>query len=583
MVWFELRGFRRFEDAKLNTAAPVVAVVGPNESGKTSLLKALVHLGQPGNKRFGARDLTRDVNVAGRVLEATYRLDKDDRAALTAEGRQVPEIRWFIVWREPDGTQFYNTIPTLASMDHKDQLVRAGTNRPTSALEVVSKIAEVFQGPISEAVLSVLKERIPQVLEFSTSDRSLRSQYDLQDPASWTGGVRNLAQLAGFDLDELSRHAAGHQPELYEDILERANTRLANEFSTRWSQDRVTVRLRVAPPNLLRIFAKAEEGGLHRLDERSAGLRAFVALVAFLADKNTGVRPILVVDEAENHLHWDAQADLVNLFHTQEVASQIIYATHSPGCLPHDLGHGVRAVIPSPDQPDRSTVKNWIWKDNDGLRPLLLDMGASTAAVTPHRYAVATEGVADFVLLPSLLREAAGKDTLPYQIVPGLAQLAGSGIRRINSEADRVVYLTDGDEAGKRIRQNVKSAGIPADRILSLPAGTVLEDLVVSDTLAAAVNEEISRSGHQTREPLELPEISRAAYLDDWYRRNRIKPPSKRAIASRALEIAAGSPTEPGSPLLEKRHRTALAKLHKSLLRALGACPRCGQLLAAGH
>ena len=105
----------------------------------------------------------------------------------------------------------------------------------------------------------------------------------------------------------------------------------------------------------------------------------------------------------------------------------------------------------------------------------------------------------------------------------------------------------------------------------------------MSDTLAAAVNEEISRSGHQTREPLELPEISRAAYLDDWYKHNRIKPPSKRAIASRALEIAAGSPTEPGSPLLEKRHRTALAKLHKSLLRALGACPQCGQLPTAGH
>ena len=227
-------------------------------------------------------------------------------------------------------------------------------------------------------------------------------------------------------------------------------------------------------------------------------------------------------------------------------------------------------MIPTPGQPDRSTVKNWIWKGKAGFRPLLLDMGASTAAVTPHRYAVVTEGTADFVLLPSLLREATGNDTLPYQIVPGLAELEVSGIRRVNSEADRVAYLTDDDEAGKQNRKQVTSAGIPADRTFSLPAGTVLEDLVVYDTLVAAVNEEISRSGHQTNEPIELPDSGRAAYLDDWYQRNGIEPPSKRAIASRALEIAAGSPTQPGSPLLENRHRTALEELHESLLCALG-------------
>ena len=297
MVWFALRGFRRFEDAELNVDAPVVALVGPNESGKTSLLDALVHLGGHGNRVFDVRDLTdltRDATMNGRVLEAQYRLDDDDRAALAAKGPRASEVRWFKAWREADGTQSYDTIPPLASMD------------PISS-GPLAEVMQGIQGPLSEVVLSVLKKRVPMVLEFSEHERTLRSEYDLTQSGTWTGGIRNLARLAGFDLNELSRHAAGSEPELYENILERANARLEEAF-LRWSQAPVTVRLRVAPPRL-RIFVKAKEGGLYRLEDRSAGLHAFVALVAFLADKNTEVRPVLVVDEAESHLHWDAQAD----------------------------------------------------------------------------------------------------------------------------------------------------------------------------------------------------------------------------------------------------------------------------------
>ena len=188
--------------------------------------------------------------------------------------------------------------------------------------------------------------------------------------------------------------------------------------------------LNIVHPAQLQVYVAEDGGPTLRLADRSDGLRAFVALVAFLEAKNLTSPPILVLDEAENHLHWDAQADLITLFYLQDKVEQIIYSTHSPGCLPHDLGLGVRAVLPDPDAPHHSTVENWIWESSPGFRPLLLRMGASTAAMTPHRFAVMTEGLADFILLPSLLRDATGKEALKYQIVPGIAQATGNEIQQ---------------------------------------------------------------------------------------------------------------------------------------------------------
>ena len=112
-----------------------------------------------------------------------------------------------------------------------------------------------------------------------------------------------------------------------------------------------------------------------------------------------------------------------------------------------DMAYGPCYLIPK--SPHYSTVDNWIWESSPGFRPLLLRMGASTAAMTPHRFAVMTEGVADFILLPSLLRDATGKEALKYQVVPGIAQASGNEIQQTDSESDIVFYLVDGDDGGR--------------------------------------------------------------------------------------------------------------------------------------
>ena len=72
LVWLNLRHFRRFQDARVNLDAPVIALVGPNEAGKSTLLEAIVAVGRSGE--FNPRDITRNLQPQGRVLRKRPRV-----------------------------------------------------------------------------------------------------------------------------------------------------------------------------------------------------------------------------------------------------------------------------------------------------------------------------------------------------------------------------------------------------------------------------------------------------------------------------------------------------------------------------
>ena len=622
LVWLELRGYRRFENAKINLDAPVVALVGPNEAGKSSLLKALVDVVRTGD--FDERDFTRGAEHGDPVLAAIFLLNETDREILREKVPEASEVRWYHIWQDKSGEILGKTIPsvpwsgtaaerarksleklrklkwmdsvserTAEQIDEIQSLLgESRTSRiydeselegldylrtelleevegdsPATLNRVCSSIADMIaaesrQRP-QDAALDLLRSRLPSVLAFSESDRTIRTDYELQDSNSWTDGLRNLARLANLDLNDLARVSSEGRSELREDLLKEANNHLEHIFAARWSQAKLSIRLGVQGTRL-EIFVASDGGKLYRLEDRSDGLRTYLALIAFLDMKELTIAPILVFDEAESHLHWDAQADLIRVLYEQIIASQVIYSTHSPGCLPHDLGHGVRAIVPT--EPDRSTVRNWVWENDAGFRPLLVHMGASTAALTPHRFAVATEGVADFILLPSLMRAATNTDSLPYQIVPGLAHLSRDGLRSLDSESDAMVYLTDGDAGGMQLAKQLRQESIPKEQLFSLPKGVVLEDLIYGPTLGDAIQEELRRSGQLVSKPLKLPNSGRSAYLKEWYSKAGVKPPSKRAIASRVLELTARQPELNDRPLLTEKYRSKLIKLHESFL-----------------
>lgn len=293
------------------------------------------------------------------------------------------------------------------------------------------------------------------------------------------------------------------------------------------------------------------------------------------------LKPILLVDEIETHLHYDAQVDLINVLASQHFTSKVIYTTHSFGCLPPDLGTGVRLVRPV--TPTTSKLVNGFWREGVGFSPLLASMGAAAVSFTPSRHAVIAEGPSDAILLPTLLRQASvGGETegqpVRFQIVPGVAEVAAAKCHGLQSEAGHVVFLVDGDQGGLDNKKKLVAGGIdPALIVVLTEAGEgsmalETEDLIDAEIYASAVNDEIlcwtNSSSPRIVTTSELGSALRTKALENWCEANETMVPDKIAVAERVIEKSTENEIE--LPIFDTARRDIIRQLRIDLAARLG-------------
>ena len=657
----EFSGYRRLNGTRCNVDGPAVAFIGPNESGKSSVLQGLEWLTDPRSRPLTLSEQNRRARPAPLtlVVRTRYRIDDEDVAALRdldidpmppIDRKSVTEFRFS---RRPDGTPVTaiettvrrNPKPFHAAAAAIESLMRAVGKLPpriegdeaqhlvdslvrllddvdltngewdetcSSRLESHRRELEVALAEIesvdeswtrlkrigaaldklftrmtdardagrkedpSDAMRGALVRRMPRFVLFKDEDRDLAADYALSDEAlrdDPPAPLRNLLTIAGTSVDELWTALAGGEVAELRTLQARLNAMLRSRLAPMWTQSQLTVELTLNQGGQLEVNVQeidSPDYTVTPIAERSDGLRTFLGLVCFLIAQQLDRPPVLMIDEAERNLHYDAQADLVRVLTRELSVHKVLYTTHSPGCLPLDLGTGIRVVKRDPGDSGVSTLENTFWTESEpGFSHLLFAMGAEAAAFSAFRRAVLAEGVSEMILLPTLLRNASDGTQLDFQVAFGLSNMSAPSV--VGSVALITTFLVDGDAAGDKKRAELLAAGFPRSHVFQLPKGKALEDLVDRSTYIGVVNDLLAETGESI--PIgQLPSgVTVARAVDDYARAHLQRPDglSHKIIASRLAHL--------GDDLrLSQSGRQYLSRLRSELEAAFASPYRVG-------
>lgn len=637
----QFSGYRRFlKETTLKLSSKMTVLIGPNEAGKSSTLKMIHNLSHSepysdadryeyaqGVKialkaRFSLDK--RDYDTIGNDTPAflvVYKNDDGQRTFDLEPPIDRPKSHRVDFKRELEGFVTGEQSIGLLTATKEDvaeirKVIRSlsieSNDIPKVQLSNISRISEKFFSKsndeqverIREAIrefvelessrspteiaAEALSEQLPDILEFTPEDREIVSPFNMgffrhekrdqsKEPCNT---LANLCEISGLDIAKLKQNLVTNKPAKIASQFDNANRKLEEIFQSAWSQSDIFIQLYWDKPNVhIMVKVLGEEEGQYefsKIEARSDGFRQYVALLAFII-KNNSQCPILLIDEAELHLHYDAQADFVQTFTERNLISQVVYTTHSAGCLPEDLGMGVKLIRgdETNGKIETSQIENNFWTtDTTGFNPLLFGMGAQTMAFFPTRRALVTEGQSDFILAPTIFRHAAGVDFNGFQVVPGFASASKDEAPLFSLQGTKVSYLFDNDAAGKGYRSAVRKMGIEDRRIFHVNGSDAdrvitIEDWVSDSTFQQAVevyrkrffpNKEAIADGYFAGDG----KIRKLEALEKEIGVNI----SKTMLAYIILEVAENCN---GSDIVNPRHKEMIRKLRSDILNSFAS------------
>jgi len=545
----ELKDYRCFADTTLIVDPHATVLMGPNDVGKTYLLRALAKFGAMENF---SNDAVRKVSSAeGRSgqMELTFQfssfnegeiaymqnfgveLKPDDCLSLTRSGPRnadkpqvllngalLREIMSGNFAAEPECAPSKedangNGVPPTEQSTEMTDLDTAPDESPG---ELTRMSDEDWAGFLSGlfAILPAI-ELLPQLapLPFEVNV----AQLGADDPKMET--VRTVLQLGGIDdLSMLSQDTAER-----EELLEDASQRITQVLRQYWTQDKkIDLKARASGDKLRFHILVRGYPAFTRPQWHSPAFGEYLALMAalLLRIRATEQPSILLLDEPGIRLHPRAQRDLTQLFRKLSQRAQLIYTAHYPYLIDRNFPGQLRLLEPKPvgteinNKPYHPEVYPLAW---ESIRTVLgLTVGDSLLF---DDYNVIVEGITDQLLLCAISQELSevgddrALDLNHTAVLPagGASQEADLAKRALAHDL-LVVALFDGEKACEReinsFKRTVRDAPDPLwlREFYNVGYDFSIEDMLPTQLYLEAVNRSY-QTWYKAYTPIELKQL----------------------------------------------------------------------------
>lgn len=337
-----ITAFKSIQFMDLPIDKNITVLIGPNESGKTNILKAIESFNLSNELTVEQTCQYSELYTEGKPPIIAFelgRFSKEECAKLTKLYEGFRTVESFSLIKEGSGSNNYK-------IQTGDKILSLGNEKPL--FDLLPKIIYFDR-------IQIIKDRVT-LQDFQKGDRDYQTEINLLK----IGGVEDPEII--FEDSTRGRRAA-----------EETGKEITRRIRETWTQaPSLEIKLRVNG-NLLYIDFSDDTSVYDTPKSRSPGFLWYLSFyINFIAKTNEAKANeyLFLLDEPGVHLHPSGQKDLTNLLENLSEKNQVIFTTHSPFMINRSHPNRVRVV----DKTENGTqVDSEAYREN--WRPLRQSIG----------------------------------------------------------------------------------------------------------------------------------------------------------------------------------------------------------------
>lgn len=436
---------------KLNNG--ITSLIGLNEAGKTSILKAIIKLNgekikkEEKNKKLKSNEssITGYFSIGGdeikninKGLDPLIQLDESKKYAIEVFVDDEDGVGYNLLYLDEEkkyvsmDSTFLNilngeivkNISINDSLEHKketyqetieylEELIKMDSAN-TDELSQIKEIAEYLNE-------NKWTESIPEYefISFSAFRDVLKSKYTI-DEVKKEQKVLNILKIAGIDIEQIDKDITENNVFSIQDVENEYAEIATTKFKEIFKQvdDNFKLRIKIDSATRSIYFStqdKTTDNVSIPIDDRSEGFKWYLSIYLTLynyIENNDTHNKILLLDEPNLYLHAEAQMDLLERVFKKEFKNiQIIYTTHSPYMIDSANTNSIKIIEKETQTNIYNSAREYAlarkdMNDVDALTPVMTALHLNIAnelIVNSNNNIIIVEGIQDLYVLKSMI------------------------------------------------------------------------------------------------------------------------------------------------------------------------------------